>query len=202
MESHISGDIINLVVFLLPGFVCAWVFYGLTSHLKPSQFERTIQALIYTFVIRSIVICIEFIFIKIGSIFLIIGQWSKSTEMLISLVVSLCLGVIFAYLVNADMLYRYLRKFKLTTRTSHPSEWFYVFSEKITFVILHMRDGRRLYGWPKEWPLEPNKGQFYILLPAWILENGEQVDLPELDGVLIRAEDVKWVEFLKPSEES
>lgn len=202
MAEGISGNIIDLVVFLLPGFVCAWVFYGLTSHPKPSQFERIIQALIYTFIVRSIVIGAEWLLITIGNNFFSIGQWGKSVETLISLAIALFLGALFAYLVNADVLHRYLRKFKLTTRTSHPSEWFYVFSEKVTFVILHLRDGRRLYGWPKEWPLEPDKGQFYIMLPAWILEDGEQKDLPELDGVLIRAEDVKWVEFLRFEEKT
>jgi hypothetical protein len=63
-------------------------------------------------------------------------------------------------------------------------------------VILHLGDGRRLYGWPKEWPVEPNRGQFYIMLPSWIQADGSQIDLPQLDGILIGAKDVQWVEFL------
>lgn len=202
MVDGVSGNIIDLVVFLLPGFVCAWIFYSLTSHPKPHQFERIIQALIYTFIVRAIVIATEWLFTVIGNNLFSIGQWDKSAETFISLIIALFLGVIFAYLVNADVLHRYLRKIKLTTRTSHPSEWFYVFSEKITFVILHLHDGRRLYGWPKEWPLEPNKGQFYIMLPSWINDDESETHLPELDGVLIRAEDVKWVEFLRTEEKA
>jgi len=202
MAEGISGNIIDLIVFLLPGFVCAWVFYGLTSHPKPHQFERIIQALIFTFIVRANLIGAEWLFAAIGDRLFTIGQWDDSAETLVSLLIALVLGAIFAYLVNADVLHHYLRKLKLTTRTSHPSEWFYVFSEKVTFVILNLKDGRRLYGWPKEWPLEPDKGQFYIMLPAWILEDGSQLDLPELDGVLIRADDVKWVEFLRFEEKT
>lgn len=37
----------TLLTFLLPGFLSAWVFYGLTSHPKPPQFERTAEALVF-----------------------------------------------------------------------------------------------------------------------------------------------------------
>lgn len=43
-----------LLLFLLPGFLSAWIFYGLTAHPKPSQFERTVEALVFTFVVKGI----------------------------------------------------------------------------------------------------------------------------------------------------
>ena len=52
----------------------------------------------------------------------------------------------------------------------------------------------------KNGPIEPGKGQFYIMYPSWIPEEGEQIDLPQLDGILINTEDVQWVEFVKPDE--
>ena len=51
---------------------------------------------------------------------------------------------------------------------------------------------------PKNGLLNPGKGQFYIMYPSWILEDNTQVDLPGLDGILMNAEDVQWVEFVKP----
>jgi len=39
---EITKDFIILVTYLLPGFLAAWVFYGLTSPPKPSQFERVV----------------------------------------------------------------------------------------------------------------------------------------------------------------
>ncbi len=50
-----ADNFLAVVAFLLPGFITAWIFYGLTSHPKPSQFERTIQALIFTFIIQIFV---------------------------------------------------------------------------------------------------------------------------------------------------
>jgi len=45
---EISAEVIALLQYLAPGFLVTWVYFGLTSHEKPSQFDRTVQALIYT----------------------------------------------------------------------------------------------------------------------------------------------------------
>ena len=39
------------------------------------------------------------------------------------------------------------------------------------------RGDRRLNGWPKEWPIEPNGGQFYIMLPSWMRDDCKQLEL-------------------------
>lgn len=195
MFEGLPQEFIAAIAYLLPGFVCAWAYYGLTSHPKPSQFERIVQALIFTFIIRAALGPVQWGMEWIGA-WVAIRPWDDSSSHLASLILAIFMGCFFAYIVNMDALHRWLRKFRLTTRTSHPSEWFYVFSQTVTFVVLHLCDGRRLYGWPKEWPIECDKGQFYIMLPAWILEDGSQLDLPELDGILIQVTDVKWVEFV------
>lgn len=197
MVQDLPTNLVGVIVYLLPGFVAAWLFYGLTSHPKPSQFERIIQALIFTFIVRVLVEPIKVTLILTGKILNISVPWGAAAEQITSLVLAVVLGVLLAYATNTDALHKWLRKFRFTTRTSHPSEWFYIFSEKVMFVVLQMKDGRRLFGWPKEWPIEPGKGQFYIMMPAWIDEDGKQIDLPELDGILVQASDVQWVEFVK-----
>ena len=195
MFDYDSNNLLTLVTFLLPGFLAAWIFYGLTSHPKPSQFERAVQALIFTFIIQVLVTPLHWLLETMGD-FIALREWDSASEGFASMCLAILLGIVLAYFTNNDSFHKQLRKKGFTTRTSHPSEWFYVFSKTITFIILHLKDGRRLYGWPKEWPIEPGRGQFYIMLPSWILENGKQLDLPELDGILIDAKDVRWVEFL------
>lgn len=195
MLIDISSELASAIIFLLPGFISAWIFYGLTSHPKPSQFERTVQALIFTFIVRALVPTVEWLSLIIGSEFGSGFVWTSASTEITSILLATALGFLLAYATNKDVFHKLLRRFGYTSRTSHPSEWFYIFSQKITFVILHLRDGRRLYGWPKEWPIEPNKGQFYIMLPSWIDADGAVIELPELDGILIQASDVQWVEF-------
>ena len=200
MSENFPSELISAIVYLLPGFVAAWVFYGLTSHPKPSQFERTVQALIFTFIVRALIPPIKWSCFLVGDLFKSSLAWSEASDNFLSLTSAFVLGVGLAYAANTDSLHILLRKINLTSRTSHPSEWFYVFSEKVRFVVLQLKDGRRLYGWPKEWPVEPDKGQFYMMLPAWITEDGTAIDLNQLDGILIKAVDVQWIEFLNKEE--
>lgn len=110
--------------------------------------------------------------------------------------VALTLGVVLAFYSNNDVLHEWLRGRGLTTRTSYPSEWFGVFSQRVRYVVLHLNDERRLYGWPKEWPNETDKGHFYMMQPIWLLEDGSQLELSDVEGILVSAKDVKWVEFM------
>lgn len=198
MPSELAKDAIALLSYLLPGFLTAWVLYGLTSYPKPSQFERVVEALVFTFLIK-----VAGLLTKTGLIFLgkwiVLGPWDTTAELMTSAAWAIGLGSFLAYTVNTDSAHSWLRKKGLTPRTSHPSEWYYVLSQKVMFVVLHLQDGRRLYGWPKEWPIEPDKGQFFIQVPCWLTDDGVK-DLPQVHGILVQAKDVKWVEFVSPEQ--
>lgn len=196
MNEELPQDVVLVLTYLLPGFLSAWIYYGLTSHPKPSQFERTVQALIFTFIVQLIVPLVAWFLIAAGR-FVSFREWDKASEVLASGIVAIALGALLAWATNSDTIHKWLRQRGFTTRTSHPSEWFCVFSQNVTFVVLHFCDGRRLYGWPKEWPIQPDSGQFYVMLPSWIGIDGAEIALTGVDGVLVNARDVQWVEFVK-----
>lgn len=191
---NLFSEAAPLLFFLLPGFLCAWIFYGLASHPKPGQFERTVEALVFTFVVHAAVRLVEYVLVAIGQIWSI-GLWTATSQLVWSALLAVLLGVIVASAVNRDTFHTWLRKRNLTSRTSHPSEWFCVLDSNTSLLILHLTDGRRLTGWPKEWPVEPSEGQFYLLRPAWISEDGGVVELHGLDGILIHANEVRWIEI-------
>lgn len=197
--TELPAEAIGLLTYLLPGFTAAWLFYGLTSHQKPSQFERVVQALIFTFVIQVFLQPIKWLFLLAGRM-ISFGTWGEPSELFGSFVLALALGSFVAYFTNNDSFHKLLRRNGFTSRTSHPSEWFCAFTEHVTYVILHLKDGRRLYGWPKEWPVDPQQGQFYVQVPSWIDESARAIDLPQLDGILVHVKDVEWVEFMKHEE--
>lgn len=191
----VSTEVVQLLRYLLPGFLAAWVFYGLTSHPKPSEFERVVQALIFTLVVQALVFCEQQIALLIGHV-VHIRAWDEHAELLSSVLTAPVLGLCFAYFSNSDRFHAIMRKWKITRETSHPSEWFGVFATKTTFVVLHLNDERRIYGWPTEWPSEPTKGHFSLQQASWLLEDGSERQLTGVDCILIRAEDVKRVEFM------
>ena len=197
--TELPAEAIKLLTYLLPGFTAAWLFYGLTSHQKPSQFERVVQALIFTFVVQVFLQPIKWVLFAIGSV-ASLGIWGEPSELFASFVIAIAMGALVAYFTNNDSFHKKLRQLGFTSRTSHPSEWFCAFTDHVTYVILHLKDGRRLYGWPKEWPIDPQHGQFYIQVPSWIDDDANAIDLPQLDGILVHVKDVDWVEFMRQQE--
>ena len=99
--TEISRDILALLTQLMPGFLTAWVVYGLTTYTKPSQFERIVQALIYSFIVSALVVIIERALIFIGR-FVQIGVWDKSAELITSTVVAILLGLVLSYYMRSD----------------------------------------------------------------------------------------------------
>ena len=63
-----SSEVIKVIYALLPGFIAAWVFYGLTAHPKLSPFERTVQALIFTGIIQALVLVIRETLLLLGNV--------------------------------------------------------------------------------------------------------------------------------------
>ena len=49
-----ASNSIEILNFLVPAFIAAAVYYGLTSAGRPNTFERLIQALIFTIIIKAI----------------------------------------------------------------------------------------------------------------------------------------------------
>lgn len=185
-----SQQIIAILQYLLPGFLAAWIFYGLTSYAKPSQFERVIQALIFILFIRVSVFIVGELFSQ--------RYWM---EEVLPFVFAVVWGVVFAVVANNDWLHKLLRKIRLTTRTSYQSEWLQSFEGYGTsYVILHFRDERRLIGWPEIWPKTPSNGHFLLIDAAWIQgDSNKDADIIELDGVrgiLVDASQINMVEFV------
>jgi hypothetical protein len=198
---ELAKDTISLLSYLLPGFLAAWVLYGLTSNPKPGQFERVIEALIFTFFIHVMIPVVRGILEFLGKNLYSIRPWDATSENICKLMLAISIGVFLAVYTNNDGAHKWLRKLGITTRNSFPSEWVGVFSRKITYIVLHLKDGRRLYGWPREWPNQHDKGHFYIQEPSWILQDGSQITLENVDGLLVSSSAVEWVEFMAITQE-
>lgn len=196
-------DIVGVIYALLPGFIAAWIFYGLTAHRKSSPFERVVQALIFTGIVQAVVLPLSWGFLLVGNI-LSIGVWTTDVAFVWSVFFAVLLGTLFSLCANKDWFHGFLRNLKLfgrieaiTTRTSYPSEWFSAFSHEKRYVVLHLTGERRLYGWPYEWPDAPDSGHFVIVEPEWLLANNERAPLHTVDKMLIPAKEVLMVEFEK-----
>ncbi len=171
-----SKDVLTLLTQLMPGFLTAWVVYGLTTYTKPTQFERVVQALIYSFIVNCLVAALELTFVLIGRV-ITLGVWNKSAELITSTVVALLLGLVFSYYMRNDSFFKLARRLNLTNRTPFPSEWYGAFAKTPRYLVLHLNGGRRISGYPIEWPTEPTAGHFRLTDAAWIDDKNTETPL-------------------------
>lgn len=214
-----SSEIVGVIYALLPGFISAWIFFGLTAYLRPSPFERVVQALIFTVMVRTIVLCLREAFF-FGGRFFSLGTWNSEWELVWSVFIAVLFGLFLSWCVNNDFPCLFLRKdgrdkckgfalrlngflsrLNLTNKTLHPSEWFTFFSHKEGFAVLHLSGERRLYGWVIQFPDDPDSGHFILTEPEWLLDDGQRVKLHSVEQMCLNVRDVEWVEFLKKTEQ-
>ncbi len=216
----ISTEIVGVIYQLLPGFIVAWIIYGLTAHLKPSFFERIVQALIFTVLVRAILVVFRFFAVTVGENVYSLGAWSDEVEFMWSIIIAISTGLFITWCVNNDFplflfrkdgeekchdnfrwLHKLLSKIKLTDKTLHPTEWYSAFNSEPRYIVLHLKGERRLYGWPKQYPDDPEKGHFLIEEAEWLLDDGSSAPLYSVKQLLIPSSDVEQIEFSKNQSE-
>ena len=195
-----DSTIVQIFDRLMPGLLAAWLFYSFTAHTRPSQFERVVEALIFSFLISVAVTVFGAVALWFGQ-WINLGLWDRTAELFVTVLLACAFGLGAAYLANSDRLHQLLRSFGLTRRTAYPSEWYGAFAEHVTFIVLHLHDGRRIFGWPLEWPSSNQAGHFRLTQAAWLGDDGVQTELPQDEAVLVAANNVELVEFVA-SEES
>ena len=194
-----SSEIVAVITFLLPGFVAAAVFYSLTSHPRPGDLDKIVQALVFTMVGRAVGQGMEFAASALGSE----TEWAEEWDIAASVAIAVAVALIAAWAANKDWLHAALRKIGVTKESSHPSEWYtaLVINDE-RYVILNLKEGRRLYGWMTQWPGRPDIGHFRIREAQW-LSGDIPISELRIDEMVVPASEVVIVEFLdKLQEES
>ncbi len=193
-----NSEIITVLRFLLPGLVAAWIFYALTSYPKPSEFERIIQALIFTTIIQGITVVIFLFALDPATQLDNRLAWSSGFNDVVALSVAVLFGLFASMFANNDLIHWILRNLRITKETSFATEWFGAFAKRETYVVLHLSGQRRLYGWPEEWPNDPEKGHFSIAEAEW-LEEEKRILLDGVENILVPVNEVNIVEFMSIS---
>lgn len=194
-----DSTLLSALQFLAPGFVAAWVLFSLTADRKLTDFQRVVQALIFSVFVKLVVDGLSWLFEWAGG-YWPIGTWTQKIEFAWSVGIAIVFGGVLAHLLKTDRLYMLLRHWKVTSQTSRPSVWYSSFCDHPeTYVVLQLKDDRRIHGWPREWPSMPGEGHLRLENAAWLSvdADGSQVvsELPVGCFVMVDTSEVKWVEF-------
>ena len=197
--SWASSEIVSVFIFLLPGFVAATVFYSFTAYPKPNEFGQVVQALAFTMAGQLIAGSIQLLATALGAQ----APWHTSLEIIVPTISAVAVALIAAYLSNKDLTHKAFRRIGLTQESANPA-WYSSFTNNADcYVVLHLKDERRLFGWPEDWPSHPDQGHFRITEAFW-MENdnpdSQNENRREIYAIIVAISDVETVEFIKPSD--
>ena len=195
--SWMSSELVNVLIFLLPGFLTAAIFHSLTPYRKPEAFERIVSALVFTILIQFTTLIVRYFISKAIELPDLLFQ--IPIEIVFALPIAVTLGLLFSWLSNNDIPHRNLRNLPwlhITTETSYPSEWHSMFVKhgSKAAIILYLKQDHNLYGRLIEYPKDPKNGYFRITEAVWVTNEGESIPLEiDADAVLVPAAEVKML---------
>ena len=198
-------------MLLLPGLIAGQIYYSTFQIKEVSVSKRLLDSLCFSFLIY---LCVTTIhpWEQLARVKNVNGDISLSFTpsnkliwftLLGTIVVPLIIG--FAY--YSDTFHRILRYFNITTKTSRGNTWNDAFSTQHRYVIVTLKDDRRIRGYPTMFSTEPAEGYLYLYNPAWVNDDKSSEDEPDYfesncHGFLLNKDNIDLIEFtLDPGEE-
>ena len=202
-----TEESLELLVYVFAGLVATWVYYGLVPAAKPSPFNRLVDALVHTALIRLIMLGVALAVPPLAPVLESAGHSESLGDAfwgsLLIVAFSALYGLILAILTNKNIPHKWLIDWGWTDQAAIRSNLSNAFSvRQNSFIVLNLRDGRRIYGWPLSWPDKTDDNYFLLSNYEWLpgqiesgaSETGEKKS-PD-SAILIAGRDVKMVEFV------
>jgi hypothetical protein len=206
----ITVETLNILLLLMPGFI-SWKIISLIFKYD----QESIPKIIFdTLILSFLTYLIVSIFIEwepLATVSLINGKlnysFSRSVKVisLTSLIV-LILPIILGSIYQNDFINSCLRKINVTTKTSRNNTWNDAFLSQDRYVIVTLKDNRRIRGYPTMFSTDPKEGFVYLYNPAWVNDDKEFEEQPDYiesncHGFLLNRENIDLIEFtLDPGE--
>lgn len=212
MKMPSTFQALQVLIFLLPGFVTAAVINFLFVTRKKTELDKVIEALFYSFVNYSIFILLLNRYPDLRPLS-VLKQTNNGIETYILeyhsigflsiLAISILMGLFISFLNTKDLPTRFFRSLKITTRTSRSSIWSDVFHDEAphAYVIVNLVDGQRIMGWPLYYSDTPEESSIFLSDAYWVGENNNKIKIPGPGILITSATKIESVEFLWPKEQ-
>ncbi len=175
---------------LFPGFLTMAIKNGLLATKDKTGVDKIVEAIAFSLVDYGVYVLISS---SLG-LSLIKVQIQKEAVQLIDfniqniiliLAIAILIGVLVATLLERGWLYKILRKLKITYLTGRITVWNDVFSSyRKIWVLVHLKDGRKIIGWPRYYSGGSTRRELFLADAAWVPDDGKLVDV-EGEGILI-----------------
>ena len=200
---ELTYETANMLMLLMPGLLSSSLFNLLRRKQGLTSFDKIIESFLFAFLIY---IALNLTYgweplaqaKKVGTD--VVYTFSADTCLImLTIVYSVALPLIWGAVVHYDWHMKLFRALKLTDRTSRDTAWDDVFTDEKRFVTVHLKDDRRISGWPLYYSNNKDEGFIYLSQSAWLNDNNEYIDT-QSHGVLINREMVELVEFMDDPE--
>jgi uncharacterized protein DUF6338 len=193
---------INVLIFLLPGFISQKMTEWLTAHGKSGETEMIRDALIFSLINYLIYTVFAFSshhltfayspFPSLPAVPLVLSDTgtlemrAEQVEAMAALVaISIASGIALAKSLESGWLFGAFRKWGLTKKNSEMDVWYDVFNEfRGNWLRVCFKDGYKIIGWAYFFSDDPNKRELFLAEASVEQPNGELGEL-EGPGILI-----------------
>lgn len=203
-------EALNILLLLLPGLMSGQIFYSFFQTGEVAVPKRLLDALLFSFVTYLLVSAfipwepLAQVRLTSGRLEYVVTENNKIIWL--SFAIILLIPVIVGLLYHSDIIHTALRKCKITTKTSRKNTWNDAFLTQDRYVIVSLKDGRRVRGYPTMFSTDPQEGFVYLYNPAWVNDNKEKENDPDYlesccHGFLLNRDNLELIEFtLNPGE--
>jgi hypothetical protein len=204
MAELTSEGLIALLI-LLPGFLASELVRVLSTRPKRSEFDKIIQAFIYSLVVY---VCFSS-FSPSLPITIHIERGVEATHYfpelhfwpLIELTgVAIGVAIAVATMMNHDFPLSIFKKLRITQKTFRPSVWNDVFQKSYGYVQVELADGRNIIGWLAFYSDTPQDAALYLEDAAWLKEDKSQVSIDGPGILLTKESGIRTIMFLKAAQ--
>ena len=192
-------DFLPVFAFLLPGFVSTGIASMLMVRKPVQPVSRLVEALIFTTlnlvaftVLRRLVKHVTHL--KIDS-----HNFFSAGNLTLAFLCALAIGLGWAWEANNQRAFELLRKLGFTRRSTKPNLWLDVFDdEDPMWVVVYLKDGRRVYGYLKRCSDNAEERALYLTEATWLDDEGTSLNDPTIDILLDRESEIAYVELVRP----
>jgi hypothetical protein len=182
-----SLQALEILLVLLPGFLCAKIVQSLFVRPQQSELDKVIEALLFSFLIY-VAFVVTFRGISLRNI--------DPLHLLYLTGYSIGLGVLIAAALTNDWFNCLLRWLKVTQRTSNASIWNDTFRHCGGYVLVELADERLVFGWVHWFSDRDEQASFFLKEAAWVNRDGSRIQIAGSGILLTRESGIRNVMFV------
>jgi hypothetical protein len=190
-------EIVQILFFLLPGFLTAKMLEMWVITKPKDVFDRVVQAFVLTFVNLICFAFIRWLLEKLVGFQFDHDQFFAINNLLLMVFCAVRIAIILSFELNNELVLTKLRKWKITKKTYKPCTWVETFEHVERLVVVHLNDGRRIYGWPKFYSDDPAERAIFLEEASWLDDENNLINNPPISILLDGNSGIQFVEFLQ-----